>query len=191
MNAMLDMIEKAPSHVYFILTTTDPQKLILPLRKRCVEYNVLPLSDDEMFDLLADVCDAEGKNVPDDILEKIIQVAGGSSRNALQVLETVIDLAPKDMAKAALRLEDEETTTKALIDALLKKKKWKDVAAILKNLTAEPESIRYAILGYCNAILMSGKDDKQVALVMACFGKNTYDTGRSGITLAAYDVLCG
>lgn len=191
MNAMLDMIEKAPPHVYFILTTTNPEKIITPLRKRCVEYEVLPLSDDEMFDFLIGIVESEKADVPDEILERIIPIAKGSSRNALQLLEKVIDLDVADMKKVAMELEDEETTIKNLIDALHKKRKWADIAKIIKNLTGEPESIRYAILGYCGAVLLSGKDDKQYALIMTCFSKNTYDTGKNGIVLAAYDVICG
>ena len=190
-NAMLDILEKAPKHCFFVLTTTEPQKLIIPLKKRCVEFTVQPLTGDEMFDLLVSVCDKEKADVPDDMLEKIISVAQGSSRNALQLLERVIDLSVAEMREAAMVLDDEETITKDLINALLKKRPWKEVAGILKRLTAEPENIRYAVLGYCNAILTSGQDNKQAALIMACFAKNTYDTGRNGITMAAYDVLCG
>ena len=128
--------------------------------------------------------------MPDEILERIVNAACGSSRNALQLLETVIDLSLAEMKKVSLKLEDEETVTKDLIDALIKKKSWKEVAGILKNLTAEPESIRYAVLGYTNAILLNG-DNKQAARILEAFSRNTYDTGRPGITLAAYDVLCG
>lgn len=188
-NAMLDIIEKAPAHVLFVLTTTDPQKLITPLRKRCVEYEVLPLSDDEMFDFLCGIVEDEKGDVPDNIIEKIVKAANGSSRNALQLLETVIDLSPADMEKAAIRLEDEETVTKDLIDALLKQRPWKEVSGILKKLTGEAETIRYGVLNYCNAIMMSGKDSKQCLLVMDCFSKNTYDTGRAGITMAAYEAV--
>lgn len=189
-NAMLDTIEKAPAHVFFILTTTDPQKLITPLRKRCVEYEVLPLSDDEMFDLLVTVVEKEDADVPDDIIEKIVAASNGSSRNALQLLEKVIDLPVKEMAAVAMKLDDEETTTKALIDALINRKSWEEVALILKNLTAEPETIRYSVLGYANAILLNnGKNNKQAALIIDCFSKNTYDSGKAGITLMAYEAV--
>lgn len=188
-NAMLDIIEKAPAHIFLILTTTDPQKLITPLRKRCVEYEVLPLNNDEMLDFLDYIVEEEKADVPQSIKEKIVNAANGSSRNALQLLETVIDLSPTDMEKAAIRLEDEETVTKDLIDALLKQRPWKEVSAILKKLTGESETIRYGVLNYCNAIMMSGKDSKQCLLVMDCFSKNTYDTGRAGITMAAYEAV--
>lgn len=188
-NAMLDVIEKAPAHVYLILTTTDPQKLIVPLRKRCIEHEVLPLNADEMFDMLVGVVEEEKADVPDDILEKIISVAGGSSRNALQLLEKVIDLDAKDMAKVSMQLDDEEAVTKDLIDALMKKKPWKEVAGILKRITAEPETIRYGVLGYCSAILMSGKDDKQALLIIDCFKNNFYDSGKAGLVHACGSVI--
>ena len=188
-NAILDVIEKAPKHVYFVLTTTDPQKLILPLRKRCIEYQVSPLTDDEMFDFVAGIIETEEADVPDNIIDKIVSVAQGSSRNALQLLEKVIDLPVADMNKVVMLIEDEEATTKELIDAMLKKRPWKEVAGIIKRLTAEPESIRYAVLGYTSAILLNGASNKQAALILDCFSKNTYDTGKAGIVMAAYEAV--
>jgi DNA polymerase III gamma/tau subunit len=189
-DALLDMMEeKMPDHAYFILTTTDPQKLIKPLRKRCIEYEVLPLTDDEMFDYLVGIVEEENANVPDEILDKIIKVAQGSCRNALQLLEKVIDLTPVEMNKAALKLERNETITKDLIDALLKKESWSKVAAILKNLTIEPETVRWNVMGYCSAILLNGKDNKQAALILDCFKSNFYDSGKNGLLLACYEVV--
>lgn len=190
-NAMLDILEKAPAYAFFILTTTDPQKLITPLRKRCVEFEVLPLTDDEMFDMLVGVVEAEKSDVPDNILDNIIAVANGSSRNALQLLEKVIDLDVKDMATVAMKFDDEEKVTKDLIDKLLKKRPWKEVATVLKNITAEQETIRIGIRNYCAAILLNGTDNKQAALIIACMDKPMYETGKAAITAACYDVICG
>lgn len=186
-NAMLDLMEKCPDHVYLILTTTDPQKLISPLVDRCVKYETTPLTDDEMFDFLIEVVEAENADVPDDILEKIITVAQGGSRAALQLLEQVIDLPIVEMKNVAMKIEDQETVTKNLIDAMLKQRPWAEVAKILKSLTAEPEEIRRSVLGYASAILLNGANNKRAAIIIDCFSQNTYDTGKAGIIKAAYE----
>ena len=189
-DALLDMMEeKMPNHAYFILTTTDPQKLTKPLKKRCVEYEVLPITDNEMFDFLVSIVEEENSDVPDEILDKIITVAQGSCRNALQLLEKVISLSPSEMKGVALKLEDDEKVTKDLIDALLKKESWSKVATILKNLTIEPETVRWNVMGYCSAILLNGKDNKQAALILECFKSNFYDSGKNGLLLACYEVV--
>jgi DNA polymerase-3 subunit gamma/tau len=189
-NAMLDTIEKAPSHVYFVLTTTDPQNLIAPLRKRCIEYEVLPLSDDEMFNMLADIVDSEKADVPDAILEKIIAVSGGSSRNALQALEKVIDLDVKDMANVSLQLDNDEAVAKDLFDAMIKKADWKVITGIIKRITVEPESVRHSILGLSNSMLLGGYGNpKQAALIIECFKDDWYSCGKAGLSHACYSVI--
>lgn len=189
-DAMLDVLEKAPTHCMFILTTTDPQKLSKALRDRCVGFEVLPLTDDEMYNVLVSVLDKEQADVPDDILDKIIGVAQGCSRKALELLDKVIDLDVKDMKSVSMQLDDEETIAKDLFDALISKKDWKTIAKIIKTITVEPEAARYSILGLANAMLLGGYGDpKRAALVIECFKDNFYDSNRAGLTLAAYSVV--
>lgn len=190
--AMLKMFEECPKHVYFMIATTNPEKVIPALKGRCISFEVLPLDDEEMYDMLMDIIEGENANVPDSIIDKIVSNAGGSSRNAIQFLEKVIDLEPKEMEKVVMKMGDEEAVTKDLFDALINKKQWKEVASIIKRITVEAESIRYSMLGLSNSMLLGGYGNpKQAALVLECFSKNTYDTGKNGITLAAYGVICG
>jgi DNA polymerase-3 subunit gamma/tau len=190
--ALLKMFEECPSHAYFMICTTNPEKLKPALKNRCVSFEVLPLSDDEMFNFLVDIAEAEDSDVPDDIIEKIVSVAGGSSRNALNLLEKVVDLDPKDMKNVAMKMDNEESTAKQLFDAMIAKKDWKSVAKIIKEITAEPETIRYSMMGLANAMLLGGYGNpKQAALVLECFGEDTYTLGKNGITLFAYRVICG
>jgi len=42
-NALLKALEDTPSHVYFLLATTDPQKLIKTIKTRCVSFSVRDL----------------------------------------------------------------------------------------------------------------------------------------------------
>lgn len=190
-NAMLKMLEDPPAHVYFMLATTDPQKLIAPLKSRCTTFEVKPLTDDEMMEFLSQIVDDEEKDVPEEILESIINSANGSPRNALQILERIIDLPVKAMKAAAEQTAETEAQTIDLCRELLKPKPaWKDVAKILSTLTGEPESIRYAVLGYCNAILMKG-DNKRAYLVMSCFTEPYFNTAKAGLTISCYEAVNG
>src|SRR5690554_5071868 len=57
-SALLKTLEDTPSHVYFILCTTDPQKLLPAIRGRCADYQVRTLNDREMRMLLRRVVKA-------------------------------------------------------------------------------------------------------------------------------------
>jgi DNA polymerase III gamma/tau subunit len=174
-----------------MICTTNPEKLKPALKNRCISFEVTALTNDEMTDMLWDVVENEEKAVPEPIIDNIVKAAGGSSRNALQMLEKIIDLEPKEMKKVSLTIEDTETVVKDLIQALLKKDKWAVVASILNRLNAEPETVRHATMGYCTAILLNGKDNAQAALILEYFKDNWYDSGKAGMAHACYSIVCG
>ena len=188
-SAMLKALEDTPDHVYFILCTTDPQKLLPTIRNRCTSFEVQPLSQQDMTDLLLGISGAEGKEVDREIVAQICQDSLGSPRNALQILEKIIDLDGPAQAEAA---KNEAATQNAVIDlcrALIdKKKRWGDIAKIIKGLEKEdPERIRQAVLGYCSSILLNGENDKAF-LVMDCFREPSFNNGRAGLIMNAYSV---
>jgi DNA polymerase III gamma/tau subunit len=185
--AFLKMLEEPPKHAYFILATTDPQKLLPTFKDRCVTFEVKPLTDDEMINLLDGIVEAEEKEVPQDIIEYIVGAANGLPRQALQMLERVIDLPTKQMLASAQQTAEVEVQTISLCRVLLKPKPtWKEVTAILATVQGEPESIRYAILGYCNAILMKA-DNPRAYAVMSCFTEPYYNLAKAGLTLSCYE----
>lgn len=186
--AMLKMLEECPNHVFFILCTTDPQKLKTTLRTRCVQFEVKGLDYEEMGDFLKGICEEERVEVPQRVLDKIGRESNGSPRAALQLLEKVIDLPEKEMLKAVEQSNEAETQAIDLCRALIAKKPWKEVAEILKNLQGDPEQIRHSVMGYCSAVLLNKKDN-QVALVLELFCNNFYDSGKNGIVLAAYQAV--
>ena len=84
-NAFLKALEDTPSHVYFCLCTTDPQKLIKPLVSRCSVINVKPLSDEEMTFLLKRTARAEKIKLDNQVYNRICELANGGSRKALKL----------------------------------------------------------------------------------------------------------
>lgn len=187
--ALLKMFEECPSHVYFMICTTNPEKLKPALKNRCVSFEVLPLTDVEMFDMLAEVVEAEESDVPDDVLDKIVASASGSARNALQMLDKLIDLSTKEMSSVALKMNDAEVQVIEFCRLMMKPKViWKEVAPLLNNLVGEYESNRHAIRGYCTSILLKG-DNAKAALILDCFKDKYMD--KNDFVLAAYTVFMG
>lgn len=195
-NALLKALEEPPEHVFFILCTTDPDKLLETVRSRCKagSFQVMALEVDELEDYLQNVAQWEGKSVPKPVLKQIARDSQGSCREALGILDKIIDLDEKDMLEAA---EQQGRTESAVIDlcrALMQSQKWPAVAKIIKGLEKEdPERIRLAILGYCSSVLLSDKtkDGSRAFIVMDCFREPLWNNGRAGLVLCAYEALEG
>lgn len=187
-NALLKTLEDTPKHVYFMLCTTEPEKLIKAVRNRCSVFPVSNLTDKEMAKLINNITEQEALPVPPNkVVDKIIEVSNGSPRHALIILDQIKDLAPKKMLSMINDYKTYDNQIKDLCQALIKKSKWYVIADILKNLTKEdPEKVRYSVIGYCNAVLLN-KDHAQAAYTLSIFCENTFMyTGRGGLTNACY-----
>ena len=86
-NALLKTLEEPPSHVVFILCTTDPQKVPDTIHSRCQRFDFHCLSVDEITARLGAVCVQEGVEFEPEALELISHQAEGGMRNALTSLE--------------------------------------------------------------------------------------------------------
>jgi len=86
-NALLKTLEEPPSHVVFILCTTDPQKVPDTIHSRCQRFEFHRLSVDEITARLGAVCVQEGVEFEPEALELISHQAEGGMRNALTSLE--------------------------------------------------------------------------------------------------------
>ena len=185
-NALLKPLEDCPAHVYFMLCTTDPQKLIATIRNRCSQFALTLVSDEELTELLLSVAEKEGVEIPESVINSIVAASGGSPRSALVQLDKVKDLDDDEMEKAVSRIDTNASAAIDLCRALLKDKpSWPEIAKVLSNLAGgEPEQIRMAVLGYCNAILLKGKFNGRACLVMECFKDPFYNDGKFRLTLA-------
>ncbi len=86
-NALLKTLEEPPSHVKFIFSTTDPQRVPETVRSRCQRFDFRRISDAELADALRDVCEEEGLQVEEGGLPAIARAARGSMRDALGALD--------------------------------------------------------------------------------------------------------
>lgn len=187
-SALLKMLEDTPDHVYFALCTTDPQKLLPTVKDRCTKFQVQPLSDNEMKDLLIDICKREKTRPNLKALKQIVKDSEGHPRAALQTLDQVLRLPKDQQLKAAKKSVQQERESIELCRALLKKEPWGKVNKILKGLKDEDaEGIRRHVLGYANSVLLNGTNI-QAAIIMEEFKHPFYDNGHPDLTLACFTV---
>ena len=191
--AFLKPLEDTPSHVYFFICTTNPEKLIAPLKSRCSLIVMKPLTDEEMEHLIIRTAEAEKIEISENVIGRIIQNSNGGSRKALKLLGKVLYLEnDKERLKALKDVsnEDEQKETIDFCRAIYRQDtKWETIAGLLQKMDlTEPESIRYAVLGYGNSILMKCMNSHALK-VMEAFSSDTYTTGKFGITIMAADAI--
>ncbi|MEG0314208.1 MAG: DNA polymerase III subunit gamma/tau [Erysipelotrichaceae bacterium] len=96
-NALLKTIEEPPSHVIFILATTEPQKVLPTIISRCQRYDFTKVSVKEMIKRIELVLKAESITCSSEAIEMIAILADGGMRDALSILDQVIAYAGNDI----------------------------------------------------------------------------------------------
>ena len=192
-SVLLKMLEDTPSHVYFMLATTDPQKLKKTIMTRCTEIKVRALATKELQELLQKVIKDEPlEHIGGDTVDKICEFAEGSPRKALVLLDAVAEISDQEEQLEALEKSEAKSESISLCRVLFNPKAgWKDAAQILATLEAEPEQLRHAVLGYASAIMLKGggKMLGRAAKVINVFQHNLFDSKKPGLILACYEVM--
>lgn len=86
-NALLLTLEEPPSHVVFILATTDIQNVPITILSRCQRFDFKPINKSSLIHRLNYVCDEENIKVSEDALEEIALISAGGMRDALGMLD--------------------------------------------------------------------------------------------------------
>lgn len=191
--ALLKSLEEPPDYVHFILCTTNPEALKDTLKRRCHNYEVSLLTNNQLMILMRKILAYEKVTTVDQsVLNKILELSDGSAGIALKYLDMVIDM--KDVNRALETLKSAGTSFSEVIDlcrALMNfeapnNSKWNRVKKILKELKTDGESARRPILGYMSKVLLnaSGEDAQAYVMIMDEFKKNFYDSGKPGLDMA-------
>ena len=86
-NALLLTLEEPPSHVVFILATTDIQKVPITILSRCQRFDFKPVNKEALINRLKYVCTEEKIKITDEALEEIALISAGGMRDALGMLD--------------------------------------------------------------------------------------------------------
>jgi len=192
-HALLKTLEDSPPHVYYVLATTDPHKLIPTILGRCAQYNVAPLGDNLMYKLLRRIVREEKEELTKEIYDQIIRDSEGHPRNALQILDQVLAVPSENRLKAAKKVHESVTETIELCRMLVNKASWNKVAQTLvglKDKNEDVEKVRRAVLGYCQSIILKGQNH-QAVFIMDEFMEPFYNSGFPQLTYACYKVVHG
>lgn len=86
-NALLKTLEEPPSHVIFILATTESHKIPATILSRCQRFDFKRVSQTPMLERLKIVAQNDGISISEDALSLIMKSADGSMRDALSLLD--------------------------------------------------------------------------------------------------------
>ena len=88
-NAFLKTLEEPPDHAMFVLCTTQPDSILPTITSRCQRLDFRRLSLSRIAERLRYIADQEDLPVDDAALRTLARAAGGSMRDAQNLLETL------------------------------------------------------------------------------------------------------
>jgi len=86
-NALLKTLEEPPEHAILILATTEAHKVPLTVISRCQRFDFRRISIEQIVGKLMELCQGEGIEVDGEALALIARTAGGSLRDAENLME--------------------------------------------------------------------------------------------------------
>jgi DNA polymerase-3 subunit gamma/tau len=101
-NALLKTLEEPPSHVVFVLATTDPQKVPPTIRSRTQHLEFRLIGAETLHALLESVRDEAGLKVDEEAVQAAVRRGRGSARDALSALDQVVASGSSDAARPEL-----------------------------------------------------------------------------------------
>lgn len=200
--ALLKTLEDTPEHVYFVLCTSDPGKLIPAVKTRCTEVKFGRIKDRDLWDLCQLTLAKEAliekdpklkvkkaeMQFPEEVYERLVAAADGSARKALVLLEQVSQVETEEEAYEILEATDKKSQGWELAKLLHDpRNKWADAAALLKTLDEDAEGVRRVCLAWAEKVLLGGsKSAARAAKLIDKFQYPMHDTGRPVLTLAVW-----
>ncbi|MGN0182984.1 MAG: DNA polymerase III subunit gamma/tau, partial [Candidatus Ornithomonoglobus sp.] len=89
-NALLKTLEEPPENVIFILATTEAHKVPQTILSRCQRFDFRRIRNEDIIVRMKEIATADGYNITDDAYRMLAQLADGSLRDGLSVMERVI-----------------------------------------------------------------------------------------------------
>lgn len=89
-NALLKIMEDAPSHLIFILATTELSKIPETIQSRCQRFNFQRINDEMIAYSLKNISNKLGYNLSDEAISQIVKASNGALRDSQSILDKVI-----------------------------------------------------------------------------------------------------
>jgi DNA polymerase-3 subunit gamma/tau len=162
-NALLKTLEEPPTHVIFILATTEIHKVPETIISRCQRFDFMRLSFENIIKKLSQIAKKEDIKIEKNALEMIAVSAEGGMRDAESLLAQVIALEDKNITakevENILGTSDHGNTEK--MAELLLEKNISGALKLVNNLTNEGHDLEVfnkSLLNYLRQLLVVSVD---------------------------------
>src|SRR3954467_2491724 len=89
-NALLKTLEEPPSHMVFMMATTQPEDIPQTIRSRCQHFSFHAVKFDDIIGQLRAVAKQEGIAIDEDALAILAEAGDGSMRDALSIMDQAL-----------------------------------------------------------------------------------------------------
>ena len=134
-NALLKTLEEPPAHVKFIFATTEAHKIPDTVLSRCQRFDFQPIREEDTVKRLAQICKAEKRKAPKELLGKIACYSRGAMRDSQTLLDQLMTYCEGDLTGEGLdRLTGRVSSPE--LDELLAALVGRDASAVLESVRA-------------------------------------------------------
>ncbi|MEK7186261.1 MAG: DNA polymerase III subunit gamma/tau [Patescibacteria group bacterium] len=146
-NALLKTLEEPPSHVVFILCTTEPHKVPATISSRCFQIFFKRATDEELVRSFSRIIESEKIKADKEALLDIAKFSDGSFRDGVKVLEELAVASngkeiTRDFVAKIYQTTGINKNTDELIDCFIKKDAKKGIG-LIKELTESGIDFKY------------------------------------------------
>ncbi len=143
---LLKSLEEPPEHVKFVLATTNPDKVPVTVRSRCIQFHLRTMSIETIDEHLRTVLDKESISYDDASVRTLARLGQGSMRDALSLTDQAIALCGTELNEAS-------------VVEMLGCAPQNDVAVLLENLVSRD---RDSLFGTVSELVARGVDFSEV-----------------------------
>jgi DNA polymerase-3 subunit gamma/tau len=174
-NALLKTLEEPPSHVIFMMATTEPENIPQTIRSRCQHFSFHAVKFDDILAQLRMIAGQEQVEAEDAALALLAEAGDGSMRDALSIMDQAIASAPTENGRPVLSaLQIRElmgSVPNAIFERLLEAVAAGQSAELMEQLNVllnaghSPSSLARQMVRYLRNALMARLDGEKTELL--------------------------
>jgi len=195
-DSILKMLEEPPAHAYIFLATTNPEKLIKTIHSRCTIIRVAPVSSKDMLPFINYILEEEigtdeAAQFPDDVLKAVVKNSGGACRDALKLLDLIMNMEDFDeMIEVMEQGIPQEGSLKEFCDLLKSPRtKWTQMATFLRGFHDDPEKVRRQAMRWFTTMLLNDGSKRTRLILLGFAEENYFDSGKAGLVGTCFDII--
>lgn len=144
-NALLKTLEEPPKHAYFILCTTEGQKIPLTITSRCFQIKFIKATDEDLIHSFSRIVKGESLKFDKEGLSQIAKLSDGSFREGAKILEEMASISSNITAELVEKNYKTGSINKYILDLIFSFEKRDAKAGIKIVLSLSKEGVDFKL----------------------------------------------